>query len=185
MKFLPSDQARYFIAIIPPSPIFEEVLALKNYFKTKYDSKASLNSPPHITMHMPFLWKEKKENELIQLLTEFAKGKEVIPISFDGFGSFPPRVIFISVAENEKLGLLQMQLEKYCKTELNLFNAQYKDTPFHPHLTLAFRDLKKIKFVEAWNEFKEKPFSGSFDATGFTLLKHDGKIWQPFHLFHF
>lgn len=134
---------------------------------------------------MPFLWEEKKENEVIELLNEFAKGKEVIPISLDGFGCFPPRVIFISVAENKKLDLFQKQLEKYCKVELNLFNAQYKDTPFHPHLTLAFRDLKKIRFAEAWNEFKEKPFSGSFETTGFTLLKHDGNAWQPLRQFHF
>ena len=44
----------YFIAIVPPSPIYEEAFEQKVYFKTKYNSKASLNSPPHITLHMPF-----------------------------------------------------------------------------------------------------------------------------------
>ncbi len=35
----------YFLAIVPPSPLYEEALALKHHFKDHYNSKASLNSP--------------------------------------------------------------------------------------------------------------------------------------------
>ena len=119
-----SEMSRYFIAIIPPSPIHEEALALKNYFKKNYNSKASLNSPPHITLHMPFQWKDKKENELLESLKDFSKGRDEINIEIEGFGSFPPRVIFISVTENELLNQFQKELQKFCKTKLNLFNAQ-------------------------------------------------------------
>ena len=49
---------QYFVALIPPSPVYEEAQALKEYFREKYNSKAALNSPPHITLHMPFFWKE-------------------------------------------------------------------------------------------------------------------------------
>jgi 2'-5' RNA ligase len=177
--------ARYFIAIIPPSPIFEEALSLKNYFKGKYNSKASLNSPPHITLHMPFLWKEEDENELINSLSDFAKGQESIEILLTDFGAFAPRVIFISLQMNEKLSQFQKQLEGFCKTELNLFNAQYKGRPFHPHVTLAFRDLKKSMFLVAWNEFKEKKFSATFFASGFDLMKHDGNAWHSIRSIHF
>jgi 2'-5' RNA ligase len=55
----------YFIAIIPPQPVFEETWQLKNHFKEHYQSKASLNSPPHITLHMPFEWKVEKEEMLV------------------------------------------------------------------------------------------------------------------------
>jgi len=50
----------YFIAIVPTSPLSEELLAWKQYFQEHYQSKAALNSPPHITLHMPFEWKEEK-----------------------------------------------------------------------------------------------------------------------------
>ena len=56
-----AKQKLYFIAIVPPSPIYDEALEQKEYFKAKYNSKASLNSPPHITLHMPFRWSEKEE----------------------------------------------------------------------------------------------------------------------------
>jgi 2'-5' RNA ligase len=134
---------------------------------------------------MPFLWKEKSETVLIASLNSFAKGKEQIPIELSGFGAFHPRVIFVSVRPNEPLNQLQYQLQKFCKTEFNLFNAQYEDRPCHPHITLAFRDLKKEMFVAAWSEFRERQFVSSFIIDGMTLLKHDGKLWQPVSHFIF
>ncbi len=175
--------ALYFIAIVPPSPIFEQATLLKNHFKEHYQSKASLNSPPHITVHMPFEWKEKREAELVSKLALFSKGKQRIDLQFQNFGCFSPRVIFVNVLESEVLRNFQYELHRFCKAELNIFNAHYKDLPFHPHMTLAFRDLKKLMFERAWDEFKDKEFSGSFSADHFTLLKHTGKVWELFKEF--
>ena len=131
----------YFVAIVPPSPIYEEAFEQKVYFKTKYNSKASLNSPPHITLHMPFKWVEKNEDEIVSHLTTFAHENASVAIKLNGFSSFPPRVIFINVEITSELERLQKNLTRYFKRQLNLFNANYKELPFHPHLTLArFRD---------------------------------------------
>lgn len=168
----------YFIAIIPPAPFFDTALALKHYFRDRYGSKASLNSPPHITLHMPFQWNEDKEPKLLERLSLFSEGNMSLHLEFNNFGCFPPRVIFIDLKKSQDLENYQQQLHRFCKTELNLFNANYKAKPFHPHLTLAFRDLKKAAFYEAWLEFKEKDFEGEFSSKGFTLLKHNGKQWN-------
>lgn len=64
--------------------------------------------------------------------------------------------------------------------ELNLFNADYKELAFHPHLTLAFRDLKKPEFYKAWEEFKDRKFNAGFVVNSISLLKHDGMQWQLF-----
>ena len=176
---LPPGLTLYFIAILPPLPIRNEIKLLKEYFRDTYQSKAALNSPPHITLHMPFQWKETKDKKLISALKKFGAGKSAIEIQLNGFACFAPRVIYLNVMESEPLCLLQSDLHKFCKTELNLFNAQYRDMPFHPHITLAFRDLKKDKFEKAWGEFKERKFSGDFIADKITLLKHDGKVWNP------
>jgi len=169
---------QYFIAVVPPSPVFEQALELKNYFKERYNSKASLNSPPHITLHMPFRWKEEKEHELSEALDKFESGISPFNLELFNFNSFPPRVIFIDVVPNELLNVLQKKLLRFCKRELNLFNADYKDQPFHPHLTLAFRDLKKSIFIEAWQEFQNKPYTAEFIVDRFALLKHNGREWK-------
>lgn len=175
---------QYFIAIIPPPPIFDQALAEKQYFKEHYNSKASLNSPPHITLHMPFKWNEEKEINLTKQLHSFMALQQPATVRLDNFSSFPPRVIFINVLINEGLIKLQQDLRRYCKLELNLFNANYKEQPFHPHLTVAFRDLKKSNYERAWDEFSKKTFAAEFVANNISLLKHNGKVWEVHHVFN-
>ena len=180
-----SKEKLYFIAIVPPTPIYDEAWEQKEYFKTHYNSKASLNSPPHITLHMPFRWKEKDEKELATKLEKFSKNNQPVSVKLDNFSSFPPRVIFINIVMNEELERLQKNLQRYCKRVLNLFNSNYKELPFHPHLTVAFRDLKKPNYQRAWEEFKSKNFQAEFIADKITLLKHTGKVWKVHQEFKF
>jgi 2'-5' RNA ligase len=168
----------YFLAIIPPAPIYEEALAQKQYFKEHYKSKASLNSPPHITLHMPFRWKEQDEEELSARLHNFSMNNQPVTIKLDNYSSFPPRVIFINVILNQELENLQKNLKRFCRRVLNLFNADYKELPFHPHLTVAFRDLKKSNYFLAWGEYENKKFQAEFVADKLALLKHNGRVWQ-------
>lgn len=174
---------QYFVAIIPSAPVYEQAQDLKIYFRDHYHSKASLNSPPHITLHMPFRWKEKKEPDLIKALTEFARQFDPFTLKLKNFSCFSPKVIFIDVETNMALNGIQKELHRFCKRELNLFNADYKEQPFYPHITLAFRDLKKPNFDKAWEEFKDKEFLADFSVDQITLLKHTGKVWQPFQYF--
>ncbi len=178
MEKKPTSTKLYFIGIIPPNDSHDDACKLKRYFKEHYNSKASLNSPPHITLHMPFQWKEEKENELIGKLQLFSSNIRNFNVQLSNFGSFPPRVIFIHVVPNDDLSELHKSLHRFAKRELNLFNANYKDLPFHPHITLAFRDLKKPLFVKAWEEFQTKEFKYQFNADRFALLKHNGKTWE-------
>ncbi len=174
----------YFIAIIPPTPFFEEALKAKQYFAEHYSSRGALKSPPHITLRMPFMWKEEKEDTLISAVAKFSEKNEPIQIQFNHFGCFPPRVIFIDVKKSEPLNLIQRNLQLFCKQELNLFNANDKEFAFNPHLTVAFRDLKKSAFQKAWEEFREKKFEGEFIVETVTLLKHSGKQWETLTTFH-
>jgi 2'-5' RNA ligase len=178
MSTKPENDNRYFVAIIPPAPVHEEALAIQKSLKDLYNSKAALNSPPHITLHMPFLWKAPKEKQLIEKLGDFASRYDPIKLCLDNFSSFPPRVIFINVTESDALNRMQKDLHRFFKTELNIFNANYKEQPFHPHLTLAFRDLKKASYQEAWREFAKKQFKAEFMMDKIALLKHNGKTWD-------
>lgn len=173
-----ADHQRYFLAIIPPEPIFSEAHQLKNYFKEKYNSKASLNSPPHITLHMPFLWKEKKESILLEKLKVFSETQSSFILHLKNFKAFPPRVIYIDVMANPSLLIFQKTLERFCKREFQLFNANRLDQAYHPHLTLSFRDLKKEPFALAWDEFKNKPYNQSLEVNEMAVLKHTGTAWE-------
>ncbi len=167
---------KYFIAVIPPEPIATDIYKLKEYVRDTYQSKGALNSPTHITLHMPFEFKD--EERLVTTLDHFQV--EPFNIELRDFGCFEPRVIFIDVVKNEALNSLQTRLMSFCKKELNVFNADYGDRAFHPHVTIAFRDLKKPGFYGAWKEFQSRKYSANFQCHKISLLKHDGRIWQEF-----
>lgn len=176
----PEKKQLYFIAIVVPEPFATTVTGFKEYFGKVYGSRAALRSPSHITLHMPFQWRVEKEKVLTDKLNEFFSTCSPVQVQLQNFGCFPPYVIFIDVKKAEPLQELQQKLSRFCRQELNLFNATHKDNPFHPHVTLAFRDLKKTAFKIAWEEFKDKPFSGEFLAKQIALLKHSGKLWEVF-----
>jgi 2'-5' RNA ligase len=62
---------KYFIAIVPPEPIKTELQQLKQNFYNLYNTKGALRSPAHITLHMPFEFKEKEEEKINSFLTLF------------------------------------------------------------------------------------------------------------------
>lgn len=180
-------QPQYFIATVPETPLSDEVNALREYVGERYESSAALRSPPHITLHMPFRWREDREAQLVSTLSEFIKAGsfDEFTIALRDFGAFAPHVIFVGVVPNEALNNLQHALVLFCRQKLNLFNADYKDRPYHPHVTIAFRDLKKAQFLEAWREFETRKFKADFVARGISLLKHDGHRWEVIHTIGF
>lgn len=175
---------KYFIAIVPPKPILEEVLAVKQYVASQYMSKGALRSPAHITLHMPFEYEEDKEQRLTDCLGLFKFGHEV-PVELKNYGCFEPRVIFVDVIANELLQGLQKELVEHVKTRLHLLNQAQSMRGFHPHLTVAFRDLKKPLFYKAWEEFKERPFAAHFDCKTVSLLKLSDAGWAVHREFRF
>ena len=168
----------YFLAFIPPAPIYNEIQQYKEYVAEKFASKAALRSPPHITLHMPFEWREKNEDRLISTLIEFIPTCNALAITINNFGCFEPKVIYVHVDLTDELKLFQQTMAAFCRTQLNLFNANYQAYPYHPHITIAFRDLKRSAFESAWQEFKNKEYTNIFTVNQFSLLKHDGKKWN-------
>ncbi|MEX2335942.1 MAG: RNA 2',3'-cyclic phosphodiesterase [Fulvivirga sp.] len=172
------NQKLYFIAIIPPEPVHGDVLHWKHEFAEHYDSKAALRSPPHITLHMPFKWREDQEERIDQALKELVFTQQPFDVKLDGFGAFKPKTIFVQVMNNDSLNDLHEGIKRQMKQSLNIFNADYKDRPFHPHMTVAFRDLKKHRFTEAWEAFESRTYGAIFPVHAVTLLKHNGKFWE-------
>ncbi len=177
-------KCKYFIALIPPEPIFSETEKIKLEVSQKYANKSALRSPSHVTLHMPFEIKEEKTESLIQKLSEF-KFSSPFDVHLKNFGGFEPKVIFIDVMKNNTLSSLQKELVFHIKSNLNIFN-QYEDKrAFHPHLTIAFRDLKKENFYLLFEEYRSKNFEAKFSVKSFFILKHDGKRWDSFKEFVF
>jgi 2'-5' RNA ligase len=172
-----ADSGRYFLAIVPPESIVARARQLQLELAERFESKASLRSPPHVTLHMPFLWKLKREEELCAGLERHCAMTPSFQVSLDGVGAFPPRVIFINVEATGDLVACQRSLARFCRVTFDIHNSDYGDKPYHPHLTLAFRDLRKAIFPMAWESFHLREFKETFKASHIALLRHTGTEW--------
>ncbi|MFD2518744.1 2'-5' RNA ligase family protein [Salinimicrobium flavum] len=174
----------YFFAILPNMELQERVQQIKLDLKEKYGVKHALKLPAHITLQPPFRMDCGLEKDLFEELDEFTQNQEFLKVQLSGFGAFPPRVIFIPVVHHESLSELRKQflkiLYRHIPPEEKGINPN-----FHPHITLATRDLLPETFKPAWLELRSKEFSASFLAEGFSLLKHNGKNWDLYRQFPF
>lgn len=172
---------KYFLAIVIPEPLFSEIETIKQNLFEEHTLKGALRSPAHITLHRPFEWKEEREEFLIETISGFAF-KTPFTLFVKNFAFFEPRVIYADVKPNETLYQLHKDLTQYAKKELRLFNEAEDMRGLHPHITVAFRDLKKPKFYELQKVFENKKLEGSFEYKGFSLLKL-GKSWEEIRFF--
>jgi 2'-5' RNA ligase len=172
---------KYFIAIVIPEPCYTRIEEVKQRLYEEHGLKGALRSPAHITLHRPFAWKEEKEAQLIEVLSRFKK-ELTFNIELKNFAFFEPRVIYVNVLKNKPLEALHLQLKLYAQKELKLLNEVNDLRGFHPHVTVAFRDLKKPKFYALQKSFESKQLACGFNYGGFSLLKLE-KRWEEIAYF--
>ena len=152
--------------------------------KLRFGASHALKAPAHITMQMPFRRNETEESDIENLLGDLVSDQLTFKVELNGFDSFPPRVIFLRIADHDPIRELRSRLSDALSSKLNYI---YKELhhPFHPHMTIATRDLSEEAFNRAWPEYKERNFTDSFEANSICLLKHNGSSWDVFKEFPF
>jgi 2'-5' RNA ligase len=168
----------YFIALLPNKLIQDEVTAFKEEARTKFGSGHALKSPPHITLIPPF----RTDRTDFVALHEFADNQSPFDVQLERFDRFGSRVIFVHVTTNQALVSCQKRLASFCS---DLFSIPIETRPFHPHMTVAFKDLSRSVFPEAWSYFSAQSYHRTFSAAALTLLRHTGQRWEIAEEFSF
>jgi 2'-5' RNA ligase len=167
----------YYLALIAPDDVDRQVLIWKNRMKDLYQSVVALRSPAHITLIPPFWMNEELEPELIDSIHSFSKTQISSTINMNGFSCFKPSVIFADVLVDHWITELKHALENSLISK-NRFPIKKDTRAFHPHITIATRDLHKKQFEEAWKYFENKDYSKTWMANGISLLRHNKKNWD-------
>ena len=167
----------YFIALVAPKEINEEILKWKQFMKEQFGCLVALRSPAHITLIPPFWMENTLENKLEDEISDFCHRQSPFEINLKNFAAFTPRVIYVDVVPNKILSVLQQGFLQFLRNT-KLFPCQIDEHPYHPHVTIATRDLHKKAFHEAWLIFKEKKYEASWMTGGISLLRHNQKNWD-------
>ena len=174
----------YFVAIVLPEELNQKILLYKKYMHEKYGCAVGLKSPAHITIVPPFWMELEKEKQLIADITSLSCEFESFEISTNNFSAFRPRTIFIDLGSNDKLIVFKDQADLFFNRNQH-YKIKTDSRPFHPHITIATRDLFKKDFHEAWPYFSEKEFIESWNVKGLSLLKHNKKNWDVIYTSQF
>ena len=167
----------YFIGLVLPSSLNEKILRWKNFMHERYQCKVGLKSPAHITLVPPFWMEEEKETALLHDVTRLASSYSSFTIKTKNFSAFKPRTIFIDVEKTEVLVQLKERVDAFFKLN-TAYKAKTDSRPFHPHITIATRDLFKKSFNEAWPIFEKEKFEEEWKAGDLSVLRHNSKNWD-------
>lgn len=167
----------YYIALVAPPEINEQVLEWKNYMKDNHGCKVALRSPAHLTLVPPFWMEENLEETLRNAVDLFSAGRPDFLVQLDGFSSFPPQVLFVNVVPNHHLNQLYFELNEFLITRVE-FPISKDDREFQPHVTFAVRDLHKKAYREAWEHFRNKKYKAEWKVNGISILRHNKKNWD-------
>lgn len=162
--------------MLPDAGLQTEVTAFKHYCARHFDASHALHTPPHITLVSPFRWQIDRLPALSDALTEFSEKQAAFEIELRDFGCFAPRVLFIDMVKNPNLEALEANLALALEQKTGL--KRKSGHGFHPHMTIAHRDLQERYFREAWTYFSKLEFRRSFQAKALTLLRHAGGKWE-------
>jgi len=174
----------YFIALIPHIGLREEIREIKERMRDEYGAGHALRSPAHITLQMPFKRSFADEAGISEVLARLALQEQPFMIELDGYGSFPPRVIYIRVSNPEPVRALHIRLRQMLVDGLG-FHQHEVTGELKPHITIATRDLTTTAFSEAWPVMQKEKFTGHFRAESLFLLKHNGRSWDIYQDFPF
>ncbi len=175
---------RYFIAVVLPLDIRKEVYNFKKIIAERYFACHAFKCPAHITLHMPFKWNSTHEGELYRVLNDITTAMRSFEIVLQNFGSFEPRVIYVNVVENNLLRMLRDQVLGEMRKR-HVYNGEYRNFGFQPHITISFRNFRKANFFDAWDAFKYQKYERSFFVNEITLLKYQSNNWNQMRSFPF
>jgi len=166
----------YYVAVVCPVSVNKKVLEHKKWMKEQFGCVVALKSPAHITLIPPFWMEEIKEADLVTATHDFKTDINPISIQLNGFSHFGDRVLLITVIDNPQLSQLKNEIEKHFNSVFPFIKKGEK--PFHPHITIANRDMKPSVFIKAWQHFSKLAFEESFNCADISLLKLKEGRWQ-------
>ena len=167
----------YFVAIIPPAELSNKITAIKQDFADRFQSTRALRLMPHITLKIPFRLPVDQHDKLREWFQSLPLNQPPFTVHLNGFGAFKNRsAVYVKPVDNPALLTLQERVR-------SLFEQKFPgtvdndDREFTPHMTVAFRDLTRENFKEAWKEYELKPFRAEFQVHEIYLLLHNSK-WE-------
>ena len=171
----------YFIAIMLPESVDQEIIAFKNDMAQCFHSKKALRTASHITLKAPFKTLVAVHENVLQWFKEMNITVAPFMQEIKDFGAFNNKrnpVIYVHPIMNESLQQLQKEVVQAFSSAFPNEVISKNEYTFSPHITIGHRDLQPQQFKEAWQEYKTKTYTALFEVNAFQLLQHINGGWN-------
>jgi 2'-5' RNA ligase len=181
-------ESLYFVAIIPPQEICDEITAFKQDFAQHYNSHKALKVIPHITLKTPFKLMSDAHSAIVAWFKNLAINIAPFKVELKNFDAFHNKhnpVVFVHPEMTKALATLQKEMLKSFLDYFPFVQIPDVEFKFKPHITVAYRDLEPEQFFKAWPVYKEKKYHAEFVVNDFHLMQHDGRKWNIVQTYKF
>lgn len=171
----------YTLRIVPPSPIYEEILDFKSQFKNIFGKQIYSNSKPHITLAV-FLMDAENQEELINILNSLSSEKKFC-LEITGFEIFENAlVLLLGIKESAELLTLSQVLKSLFKNSLESLIIKGKlRFSNSPHITIS-KTEDNIMLSTSYQAFKNVLYQKEFKVDNLILTSRlPYKTWDWEH----
>lgn len=164
----------YFVAIEPQAALFQKIKGIQRDFSKRFQAEKAYRNFPHITIVPPFMHDEKNESEVVGHFLKATPLSSPFTVKLNGYGSFDHKkhpVIFIKPEASEALNEIYRVFARFMDCFQFVRN-------FHPHVTVAYRDLSYENYDKAWKEYAALSFNENFEVSRIGLYKHYEQKWN-------
>lgn len=172
-----SDTQLKLIAIVVPEPVYSYARAEQEYIAQTWGPRQSLRNPPHITLIPPLQLLPDEVSKLQDIAHEMASTNFSFELKVNGFESFPPRVIFIKPNFPKELNLLYLRMRNAIRASIPNALNRFPDESFHPHITIAYKDVKPEQFKSMWKYYRNKKVRFTVSIDRFCMLDNRDGQW--------
>ncbi len=173
------------IALLLPPSVADRVRQEQQYIALHFGPKHALRTPPHITLIPPLAVTPAENSLLIKMAEKISHAYKPFSLQLDGFDAFPPKVVYLRLQESPALEALYKLWRRELMLQLPHLLDKYPDRPYHPHVTLAHRDVTREQFNAIREHFSGREFRTAWEVKGFWTLEHVPRGWEPEREFGF
>ena len=170
---------KYIIVFLLRGKAKSKILRLRNKISNRFGVHEALKYPPHITLKYPF--ETSDINEVMVFLQEFSNKCKKFEFKINDFSHFEKKCWFVKINDSGRIFKIRKSIVKGIK-EVGGISADKKDLNLPPHLTLAYKDIKK-QFQAIGRFLRKESISEEVKFDNITILKHSNNKWKTYRLF--
>ena len=135
-----------------------------------FGSNEGLKQPPHITFKAPFTVNSMEP--FANYLDELAATTHPFDVTVEGFGAFPPHVLYLDVEPNQELFALHTRVLEELDSAYQVPPGRFEGQQVKFHSTVAIGDPTENAFASAKAWLGENSPRFSFTIKTFGLFYH-------------